>query len=124
MSLDVYLVEKKDILYTCEICGHQHPCTDSVVVYSANITHNLNQMADKAGIYNAIWRPDRILAQIANDIILPLQNGISELKQNPDYFKKFNARNNWGTYDDFVPWVEAYLQACINNPNAYIQVNR
>ncbi len=27
-------------------------------VYSANITHNLGEMADKAGIYYALWRPE------------------------------------------------------------------
>ena len=29
-------------------------------VYGANITHNLGQMADKAGIYEALWRPYRL----------------------------------------------------------------
>jgi hypothetical protein len=40
MSLDVYLEEVR-------------PCT----VYSSNITHNLNKMADEAGIYQALGAP-------------------------------------------------------------------
>lgn len=30
---------------------------DDKVVFETNITHNLNTMADKAGIYYACWRP-------------------------------------------------------------------
>ena len=34
--------------------------TETNEVYSANITHNLNTMADEAGIYKHLWRPDEI----------------------------------------------------------------
>lgn len=30
-------------------------------VYEANITHNLNKMAQEAGIYTALWRPSELL---------------------------------------------------------------
>jgi len=32
--------------------------------------------------------------------------------------------NGWGLYIHFVPFVEAYLGACINYPNSIIKVSR
>jgi hypothetical protein len=38
-------------------------------VYSRNITHNLNRMAEAAGLYIALWRPGELLApEIAQKI--------------------------------------------------------
>jgi hypothetical protein len=37
-------------------------------VFDANITHNLNKMADAAGIYEACWRPEEIGATNNNRI--------------------------------------------------------
>lgn len=49
MSLDI-------TLYT-PMCAH---CGRSGEGYSANITHNLGAMAEAAGIYLALWRPEEI----------------------------------------------------------------
>ncbi len=93
-------------------------------VFSANITHNLGEMADKAGIYKACWRPEEIGAKYARDIIPLLEKGLEDMKARPDYFKQFNAPNGWGLYEHFVPWVEKYLAACKENPDAEIGVWR
>lgn len=92
--------------------------------FSTNITHNLNKMADEAGIYQACWRPEEINAVKAKDIISILKKGLKKMKTNPEYFKKFDSENEWGTYEQFVPWVENYLNACIKYPNAIIEVDR
>ena len=81
-------------------------------------------MADAAGIYCACWRPGEINATQARDIILLLQNGLKEMKANPEHFKKFDSDNGWGTYKEFIPFVEAYLNACEKYPNAIIEVSR
>lgn len=107
MSLDVYLMEVKQ----CD-------------VFWSNITHNLGEMADHAGIYEALWEPEKIGARLAKDIIPILTVGLDVLKKNRGHFVKFNAKNNWGTYDDFVPWVEKYLEACKEHPDAEIRVSR
>jgi hypothetical protein len=60
----------------------------------------------------------------AKQLIEPLRVGLELMKSDPKRFKKFNAPNGWGTYDDFVPWVEAYLAACIENSDAIISVSR
>ena len=107
MSLDVYLMKRK--------------MTD---VFWSNITHNLTKMADKAGIYQACWRPEEIGATQARDIAPILEKGLADLKKRPAYFRKFNPKNGWGTYDNLVKWVEEYLAACKEHPSAKIKVSR
>ena len=77
-------------------------------------------MADEAGIYMELWRPDEIGITRAKELIEPLTNGLELLKSDPSRFEVFNAPNGWGMYEHFVPFVEKYLNACIENPNAII----
>jgi hypothetical protein len=93
-------------------------------VYDRNITHNLNAMASEAGIYECCWRPDEVGITRAKQLIKPLQDGLALLKSDPERFKKFDATNGWGTYDHFVPWVEKYLEACEQYPEAEVRVSR
>jgi len=80
-------------------------------------------MADQAGIYKALWRPDENGYEKASDIVPVLEKGLKNLKEKPDYFMKFNAPNGWGTYEHFVPFVEEVLDACKKYPNAIIWVS-
>lgn len=93
-------------------------------VYENNITHNLSIMAQEAGIYPCLWEPNENGFYRAEDIILPLTQGLKKLKENPEHFKQFDSPNGWGTYQYFVPFVENYLFACIENPNALIIVDK
>lgn len=102
MSLDVYLSD----------------------VYNSNITHNLGRMASEAGIYECLWRPEEIDITKASQLIEPLEKGIALLKSDPTRFEAFNSSNGWGMYKHFVPWVENYLQACRDNPDADVSVSR
>jgi hypothetical protein len=106
MSLDVYLTVVRP-----------------TEVYWANITHNLNKMAEAAGIYEVLWRPEEIGITQAGQLIEPLSVGLKKLKADPMYYSQFNAVNGWGTYD-FVPFVEKYLEACRANPDAKVSVWR
>jgi len=140
MSLDVCLMRKKWVSYDE---GKTHTIEDEVI-YSANITHNLGVMADKAGIYEALWRPHRLKEgynipeddhksewefednQItkADEIIYLLEKGLADLKARPEYFETFNSSNGWGMYKNFVPFVEKYLEACKEYPDAIVEVDR
>ena len=42
------------------------------------------------------------------------------MKEDPDRFRKFDAKNGWGVYDDFMPWVEDLLNACVVFPQASV----
>lgn len=45
------------------------------------------------------------------------------MKKEPERFKKFGSPNGWGTYEHFLPWVESYLKACEEYPDATIEVS-
>ena len=107
MSLDIYLTAFRP-----------------TEVFSSNITHNLNRMADAAGIYHHIWRPEEINITKASQLIEPLKLGLIKMKNDPNEFKKYDAPNGWGTYEQFVPWLEKYLKACEENPDADITISR
>jgi hypothetical protein len=117
MSLDIYLTTEPDV---CPHCGRSDPREG----FSANITHNLANMAREAGIYHHLWRPEEVGATHASQLIEPLRAGLSLLRSDPARFSAFNAKNGWGVYDDFVPWVERYLAACEADPTAKITVSR
>lgn len=113
MSLDVYLLNN-----CCEHCNRNDE------FYSANITHNLSGMAQKAGIYNIVWRPEEHGINYAYQLIEPLTKAIADMKQNPDKYEKYDAPNGWGTYEHFVPWLERYLNACEEDPLSRVRVSR
>ena len=93
-------------------------------MYTSNITHNLNQMAEAAGIYQALWRPDEIGITKAEQLIPLLRKGLEDLQDRPDYFKTFNPANGWRSYDGLVRFVREYLNACIDHPDADVEVSR
>lgn len=107
MSLDVYLDAMRE-----------------TNVFSRNITHNLSKMADAAGIYYALWRPDEIGITTAAQLIEPLADGLALLKREPERFKALNPENGWGTYEGLVSMVEEYLCACMKDPDAKVSVSR
>jgi hypothetical protein len=125
MSLDVYLVgpEHKSKCF-CPKCFNEHENIDNPEYYCANITHNLGEMAAKAGLYKYLWRPGEVNATIAQDLIPRLENGLEELLKHPDYYKTFEPKNGWGHYDGLVEFVKKYLEACKSNPDAIIRVSR
>jgi hypothetical protein len=102
----------------------RHDVNDYELVYEANITHNLGQMAAAAGIYEHLWRPEEIGAVKAAQLIEPLTNGLELLRSFPERFKALEPENKWGTYDTFVPWIEKYLAACKEYPDAEVHACR
>lgn len=117
---------------------------ETTTVYSANITHNLNRMADAAGVYDVLWRPymlknpphfsndeyskemefENTQTIYANELIEPLREGLHKLKMNPEEYKKYNPENGWGSYDGLVSFIQDYLNACYKYKNAIVKVDR
>lgn len=89
-------------------------------VFSANITHNLGKMEDELSIYDFLWRPEEVPVKEAVQLIAPLKYAIKEMKNRPEHYKKFDSRNGWGTYDNFLPWLENLLKACEEYPDAKV----
>lgn len=113
MSLDVYLVDN--------LCPH---CKRRDDIWEANITHNLTAMADEAGIYKLVWRPDEVGIKKAGELVEPLTKAIDEMEADPERFKKHNPPNGWGSYSGFLHWVIQYRDACKRFPDADIEVSR
>lgn len=147
MSLDVYLTVKypvkkagtgvfirrngmnvelsaKEVAEQFEGAEIQSTEYESNEVFDYNITHNLGSMADKAGLYYAMWRPDEKGWKVAKDLIKPLEAGVKKLKADPAGYKEMNPDNGWGSYDGLLHFAEAYLQACTDYPEAEIEVSR
>ncbi|AMV20436.1 hypothetical protein [Planctomyces sp. SH-PL14] len=125
MSLDVYLEgDPEEVECECRCCGHAHKRTQCERYYDSNITHNLNRMAREAGIYEALWRPEEIGVTKAAQLIPLIQAGLEKLVAAPLHYQQFNASNGWGTYEQFVPWVRSYLEACRDYPNANVSASR
>lgn len=125
MSLDVYLTgEEYEVECTCSECYDTHKRKTREQFHAANITHNLGAMAGEAGIYRHLWRPEEIGVTKAKQLIEPLESGLLLLKSHRARFEKFNAPNGWGLYEHFVPFVERYLEACKDYPEALVSVSR
>lgn len=62
-----------------------------------------------------------VLAFLVFVAVVCVVKGGAIMKQTPILF---TPENGWGRYCDFVPWLEAYLQACIDNPEADVEVWR
>ncbi len=92
-------------------------------VFSANITHNLSRMAEEAKIYKHLWRPNDLGITKAQELIEPLTKGIVLMRHEPERFKALNPKNGWGSYEDFIPWIERYISACCDYPNADVFVS-
>jgi hypothetical protein len=140
MSLDVMLYKNYHVSYN----GGKTLEPKQEEVYDANITHNLGEMADKAGIYEALWRPHRLkegynipeddrdteydyecsTTTLGKEIIPIIEKGLADLKARPKYFEEFNSPNGWGMYEHFVPFVENYLNALKEYPEAEVIVSR
>lgn len=92
-------------------------------VYAANITHNVNVIAMAAGCYQALWRPEELGFSVAGQLIEPLKASLMTLVSDPERFEAMNPANGWGSYDDLVRFVTAYLKACIRHPHATIDIS-
>jgi hypothetical protein len=92
-------------------------------VYSCNITHNLNKMAKEAGIYKALWHPEEVGVWRAEDLIPILTPAIADMKNRPEYYKQFNSPNGWGTYDNFIRFLDELLEMCNVFKTAKIEVS-
>lgn len=93
-------------------------------VFQCNITHNLTEMAAKAGLYVVLWRPEEEEVTKAYKAIPLLEEGIRYMKANKAKLLKYNPANGWGCYDNLLKAAEDYLVACREFPNAKILVDR
>lgn len=108
MSLDIYFFKKdvdfqkirndisdlyskkQAIQYEIEQLEYEY---EDAMLYDANVTHNLNEMAKAVRLYEVLWHPEKIGIALASQMIAPLEKGIKELEANPDKYKAYNPPN-------------------------------
>ena len=141
MGLNISAYVKRHITYD----GGETLLPENELIYSGNITHNLNKMAMEAGIYKAVWRPYELHINFdkgkednqdyiyefedettvkAKDVFLIIENGFRDMKKRPEHYKKFDSPNGWGLYENFIPFLSEYLDALRKYPEAIIECNR
>lgn len=113
MSLDLYLEPN--------LCPH---CGRSDEGYSTNITHNLGNMAEEAGIYGILWHPEDNGIKQASQLIEPITKALVEMRKDPARFKQHDAPNGWGTYRHLIRWLEDLISACRQMPTAAVRASR
>jgi len=121
MSLDVSLKSVGET-GSCSACAGTGKATE--IVFESSITHNLAPMADAAGIYYKLWRPETLNVTRASQLIEPLAAGLARLRERPEHFRQYNPSNGWGRCEDLIRFVEQYLEACREHPDAIVSTDR
>lgn len=136
MSLDVYLIaDTTELKVASDLCEERgflaaahllrtHTDDEHNILYYDNITHNLGKMAEAAGLYQLLWRPEELGVTRASQLVEPLRQGFAFLLAYPDRFKAYNPANGWGNYDNLVSLVSDYLNAASLHPDAFVKVDR
>lgn len=118
MSYDINILYGKE--ERCSCCGHITKEEDSEFITC--ITYNLSQMMDECGIYEHLIEKGIQLSHKTDEFIKPLHESIKRLESDPEYFRKFNASNGFGKYEDLVRSLKQILEACKDNPGEILKV--
>lgn len=98
-----------------------HTQTNTPKLFRANITHNLNSMFDRAGLYDILWRGDGL---IAGDVLPRLEEGLKLMLSNRSTFEALAPSNGWGNYDGALRFLLDIIRACTQYPEATISCSR
>ena len=105
----------------------------SKMVWHGNITGNLSIMARKVPkcdyndtLYKILWYPEECLVMYNNaiDISEALYCSIRYMIDNKEELLKYNPESGWGTYEQLLSFTKDYLKACLDYPDAKIEVSR
>lgn len=102
--------------------------------WTANITHNLGEMADHVPVkfgdmdttlYKACWRPEEIGANTVADVLPMILQGIHYMIDHRKELEQYNPENGWGSYNGFMKFLLNYKQALEDaDPECEVEANR
>lgn len=99
-------------------------CFSEETYWSANITHNLGEMASNIPIvfngtpttlYYVCWRPEEIGVKTVGDTLPLLVQGLHYMIDHRKELERYDSPNGWGTYNEFMKFLLNYKQACEDN---------
>lgn len=105
MSWDITLEERKMV--------------DVEVADIGNYTWNVSKMYVEA-IGHSLSYFDGKKAFESVDL---LAKGFCEMRDHPDKYKAMNPENGWGNYEGALKYLKSLLNACVENPDATINVS-
>ena len=111
MSLDLYMVIK-----SCEHCGHVEE-TESL-----NMTYNVSPMwREIFPDANEMCDIDNLTGRDSEKILL---TAFKVLINNPKVFIELEPANGWGTYNDFMNFIERLYNLSIRYPDGIWKSHR
>jgi hypothetical protein len=78
-------------------------------------------MAEALRVYDVLWHPEENGIKYAKELIPLLEQKYFELIFCKKKYKQYEAVNGWGTYEQFVNFLEKLLIACKEHPEAEIE---
>lgn len=117
MSLDIYLEGPMyETECRCSACGLNHKRMTCEERFHDNITGNLYPMLKEAGIGDLLW--DKMTGRVAGEQVDVLTAALKKMRAAPEHFRKFDAKNGYGKYEDAVRFLERVIAACKEFPTA------
>lgn len=85
-----------------------------------NITWNVHELILKSSGWDILNNKNNGKAE---DIGKMIEKGIMELESNHEHYKKYEAKNGWGTIEDTLRFYKNLLEECKEFPFAYVFVS-
>jgi len=120
MSWDIYVLDDKPTEVECDQCGNKK--MEYLSIWDDNITYNLSAMARECGLWHVMFNPE--IAGMKIGRLLPqLETAINQLENDPDFYKDFNPKNGWGTYEDLLKTAKEFLEIVKEYPETTIHIS-
>jgi len=88
---------------------------DTYERYERNVTYNNSSLLKRAGFHPSVLNGINVYR-----LIPVLNNAITVMQDNPDYFKQFEPENGWGGYADVLDFLHSMRNYMVDAPDAYI----
>lgn len=56
------------------------------------------------------------------EAIRHIRLGLARLDRDPEYYKQFNAKNGWGTYENAIEALQYMQVLCCDHPNDILEI--
>lgn len=95
---------------------------DGVELWWRNITHNVNKMADKCGLYKPLWCANEYESN--KDIVEGISSGIKKAIEMRWELEAMNPENGWGSHKDLLLFAYAVRDALIEFPHGIVHISK
>jgi hypothetical protein len=94
---------------------------EEAILFRSNYTHNVCSMWIKAGVFEALYESQGV---VASELVEILERGVAHMEANPEEYKPLNPPNGWGCYERALAFLREYMEACRAHPKARVYISR